>query len=99
MVAEMRNVYNLLECISESRGWRGNKICHKGKSLAWRQEEKERGKIPQKRILFTRNRLTSNVRRNLLLMIILASPFLMESASKKVVLHPQHDWFRELDHL
>lgn len=41
VVGEMRNVYNLLECTSERRRWRGNKVCNKGKSLAWMQEGKQ----------------------------------------------------------
>ena len=41
VVSEMSNVYNLLECSSEKRTWRGNKVCYKKKSLAWMQEGRQ----------------------------------------------------------
>lgn len=41
VVREMSNVYNLLECGSEKRTWRGNKVCYKKKSLAWMQEGRQ----------------------------------------------------------
>ena len=41
VVGEMSNVYNLLECGSEKRTWRGNKVCYKKKSLAWMQEGRQ----------------------------------------------------------
>lgn len=42
VVGEMSNVYNLLECSSERRRWRGNKVCDKKKSLHGYKEEKEK---------------------------------------------------------
>ena len=41
VVGEMSNVYNLQECSSEKRTWRGNKVCYKNKSLAWMQEGRQ----------------------------------------------------------
>ena len=88
VVDEMSNVYNVLECSSERRRWRGSKVCNKEESLAWMQEEKERGrnssKVPKSRFIY-------HGRRNLLLMIPFTVHYVLwNQASIKVISHSQH---------
>ena len=90
VVGEMSNVYNLQECSSEKRTWRGNKVCYKNKSLAWMQEGRQN---PSKvDLAYLETDLPKKLgRRNWLLAIILTIHyFLWCLTSIKVISHSQH---------